>query len=63
MGWMSRKPNPNEPPPAPPDERYPHITCLRCGRTSYNSNDIEEGYCGNCHVYLPQQDYVIGGLA
>lgn len=25
------------------------ITCPRCGMTSYNSRDIEEGYCGNCH--------------
>jgi hypothetical protein len=27
----------------------PSITCPRCGRTSYNLNDIREGYCGNCH--------------
>jgi ribosomal protein L37E len=25
------------------------ITCPRCGRTSYNPNDVREGYCGNCH--------------
>jgi len=25
------------------------ITCPQCGRTSYNVNDIEQGYCGNCH--------------
>jgi ribosomal protein L37E len=25
------------------------ITCPVCGRTSYNPNDIKEGYCGNCH--------------
>jgi hypothetical protein len=25
------------------------ITCPRCGMTSYNANDIREGYCGNCH--------------
>ncbi len=25
------------------------ITCPRCGRTSYNLNDIREGYCGACH--------------
>lgn len=24
-------------------------TCSRCGRTSYNNNDIQEGYCGACH--------------
>jgi hypothetical protein len=27
----------------------PSITCPRCGRTSYNPNDIREGYCGYCH--------------
>jgi ribosomal protein L37E len=27
----------------------PSITCPRCGMTSYNPNDIREGYCGNCH--------------
>lgn len=25
------------------------ITCPKCGRTSYNPNDVREGYCGNCH--------------
>jgi hypothetical protein len=25
------------------------ITCLRCMKTSYNPDDIREGYCGNCH--------------
>lgn len=25
------------------------ITCPRCGRTSYNPNDVTYGYCGNCH--------------
>ena len=25
------------------------FTCPRCGMTSYNPNDIREGYCGNCH--------------
>ena len=25
------------------------ITCPRCGRTSYNPNDVREGYCGSCH--------------
>lgn len=24
------------------------IKCLRCGRTSYNSNDIREKFCGQC---------------
>lgn len=25
------------------------ITCPRCGRTSYNINDIRALYCGFCH--------------
>lgn len=27
------------------------ITCPQCNMTSYNPNDIEMGYCGNCHGY------------
>lgn len=27
----------------------PSFTCPRCGRTSYNRTDIDEGYCGACH--------------
>lgn len=27
----------------------PKITCPRCGRTSWNPNDVREGYCGACH--------------
>ncbi len=29
----------------------PSITCPRCGMTSYNPNDIEQRYCGNCHMF------------
>jgi hypothetical protein len=29
----------------------PSITCPRCYRTSYNPNDIEQKYCGNCHMF------------
>lgn len=25
------------------------ITCPQCGATSYNANDVREGYCGRCH--------------
>jgi hypothetical protein len=25
------------------------ITCPSCGMTSWNENDVREGYCGNCH--------------
>jgi ribosomal protein L37E len=27
------------------------ITCLRCGKTSYNPHDVENRYCGNCHIF------------
>lgn len=29
----------------------PSITCPVCHMTSYNPNDIREGYCGNCHAW------------
>jgi ribosomal protein L37E len=27
------------------------FTCPRCGMTSYNPDDIDQGYCGNCRVH------------
>ena len=27
------------------------IRCLRCGMGSYNPNDIEQKYCGACHIF------------
>jgi len=27
------------------------IKCLRCGRTSWNQNDVEKKYCGSCHQF------------
>ena len=27
------------------------IRCHRCGRTSYNQNDVKNRYCGFCHVF------------
>jgi len=27
------------------------IKCLQCGMTSYNPNDVEHKYCGNCHIF------------
>lgn len=27
------------------------ITCLVCGKTSHNSNDVAQRYCGHCHVF------------
>lgn len=32
-------------------DKHPSITCPRCGRTSYNTNDIKERYCGYCHMW------------
>jgi hypothetical protein len=28
-----------------------NITCLDCGFTSWNENDVRERYCGNCHEF------------
>lgn len=36
---------------APMRESVPSITCPRCGRTTYNPNDIRERYCGHCHAW------------
>jgi len=33
------------------DGNLSSITCLICGMTSYNENDIGEQYCGKCHVF------------
>ena len=30
----------------------PMFTCSRCGMTSYNPNDLREGYCANCHSFV-----------
>jgi hypothetical protein len=30
------------------DVAEPSITCPKCGRTSFNSNDIAQGYCVMC---------------
>lgn len=29
----------------------PAYTCPKCGMTSHNLNDVENRYCGNCHVF------------
>jgi ribosomal protein L37E len=36
---------------APTALRGVAIQCLRCGRTSYNPRDVEELYCGHCHIF------------
>jgi hypothetical protein len=33
---------------------YTGIVCLLCNRISYNPNDVEKKYCGNCHVFHDQ---------
>lgn len=30
---------------------YPSITCPKCQRTSFNPDDVREGYCDACHEY------------
>lgn len=30
------------------------IRCPQCGRTTYNPNDIDEGYCGACHDWTQE---------
>lgn len=27
------------------------ITCGNCGLVSYNKNDVEQHYCGRCHIF------------
>ena len=27
------------------------ITCLTCKRTSYNPNDVQNFFCGYCHIF------------
>jgi hypothetical protein len=33
----------------PVEGTAPSFTCPRCHRTSWNPNDVREGYCGACH--------------
>jgi ribosomal protein S27AE len=33
------------------------ITCPRCGRTSWNANDVREGFCGACHDWTGRVGY------
>jgi ribosomal protein L37E len=32
------------------------IRCHRCGRTSYNRNDVAQRYCGFCHRFHDDED-------
>lgn len=38
-----------QPLPDKAEQAMKGFTCPQCGRTSYNPNDLREGYCGNCH--------------
>jgi hypothetical protein len=31
------------------------ILCLKCGKRSYNKNDVRERYCGGCHRFHDQR--------
>lgn len=48
-----------------PVEQVNTITCPQCGMTSYNPNDIAQGYCGNCHDWtgMAKEDYDVPGPA
>jgi hypothetical protein len=35
------------------------ITCLICNMTSCNLGDVDNLYCGNCHVFLSPREFVI----
>ena len=35
----------------------PYFECPQCGARSYNPNDIQFGYCGNCHEFTGGADY------
>lgn len=43
----------------PDAHRQPHITCPRCGRTSYNASDVAQGYCGHCHDWTRIDRYAV----
>ena len=33
------------------DKNSLYICCLKCGRVSYNKNDIDKKFCSNCNKY------------
>jgi hypothetical protein len=33
-------------------ESFELFVCPRCSAVSYNPNDIKQGYCGRCHVFV-----------
>jgi len=44
------------------DGPLPAIRCNGCGLTSYNQNDVEQRYCGRCHVFHEDTHAVHVGL-
>ena len=38
------------------DNPTPSITHLKCMMTSYNLNDVQNKYCGHCHVFWGDKD-------
>lgn len=52
MNWLGQRISMG--PSGPMDD--PSITCPVCDMTSYNPNDVEMGYCGNCHGYTGRVD-------
>ena len=38
-----------------------YIVCNACNSKSYNENDIEQLYCGDCHQYHPVVTRKFGG--
>jgi hypothetical protein len=46
--------------PTDPDAGSDHIpiniTCPRCNKTSWNLNDIRNGWCDNCKAYTTRED-------
>lgn len=66
-----------------PDHRPPRyllgragvsITCLSCGQTSFNPNDVQQRYCAHCHrfhddeqwrstIVIQKYDYRMDGTA
>jgi ribosomal protein S27AE len=32
-------------------ENNSYILCYRCGKMSFNPDDVKNVYCGNCHIF------------
>jgi len=39
-----------------PRPDLPSIVCPRCGRRSYSRRDVEQRYCGACHMFHEDMD-------